>query len=249
LSLSEIIFKNQKVFKGAVNVKYFFWPAETSSEHLIVTFSGFNGNEANGEPAYYNYVKQLADVDCNRLFILDSYDKHPCYYLGKNDKLDYETTVTSIIHYVANQQNIPNTIITCGSSKGGTAALYFGMKYNYGHIIAGGMQVKVGSYLHGLSEYTKETVLKLITGGSSEADRDNLDKHFEDVFKNNKTTSNINLHIGKGDHHFESHLKPLLTILDDRNVKYNLEIKDYMEHTGLATHFPPFISDTINKIM
>ncbi|WP_226581101.1 accessory Sec system protein Asp2 [Halobacillus litoralis] len=250
MSLSNFIFKNQYIHKGSTEVKYFYWAPETESNHLIVTFSGFNGKEEHGEPAYYNYVRQLEDTDCHRLFILDNYDGHPCYYLGAESKLDYESSVISIISQVANGNSIPlENIILAGSSKGGTAAVYFGLKYNYGHIIAGGMQTKVGDYLYELSPYTRYVVLRLITGGYDSDARERLNNHYRELFLNFKGQSKISLHIGKGDHHYKNHLLPFTNILDDRGIDYSLDVGDYSEHSGLAKHFGPFLIKEVNSIL
>lgn len=47
---------------------------------------------------------------------------------------------------VAKYQVKLNNVITVGSSKGGYAALYYALKYGFGHAIAGGPQVKLGDF-------------------------------------------------------------------------------------------------------
>ena len=44
---------------------------EKKSSHLIVVLSGFNGKEAQGTPARYNYMRTLQDIKINKLFIKD----------------------------------------------------------------------------------------------------------------------------------------------------------------------------------
>ena len=66
--------------------------------------------------------------------------------------LDIETSVVSLISNIMHENNILfKNVISVGSSKGGTAALYYGMKYNYGNIIVGAPQYKIGTYLSDLS--------------------------------------------------------------------------------------------------
>ncbi|MGG0237435.1 hypothetical protein [Bacillus rhizoplanae] len=249
MSISEMIIQNEKEFKGAVNLKYFFWPASKQSEYLTVGFSGFNGNESKGEPARYNYVKQLRDFDCHRLFILDDYNNHPCYYLGRNQSLDYEATVMSLIHFIANQHGIPaKNIITCGSSKGGTAAVYFGVKYNLGHVIAGGMQIKVGDYLYSLGGYPTNTVLKLITGESGEAGRDYLNKFYEDSLLGGEIKTNLNLHGGTGDYHYREHVLPFTERLKQMDIPFVLDVQNYSSHGEVGKYFASFLIDQLAKI-
>jgi len=59
-SITEMIKENEKIFNGALPIKYYFSPATEESNHIIIGFSGFNGKESSGEPARYNYVKQLS---------------------------------------------------------------------------------------------------------------------------------------------------------------------------------------------
>lgn len=250
MSFSDFIIKNEKTFNSAKDIKYLFMPSKTSSNFLIVTFSAFNGREASGIPASYNYIKALNKIDCNRLFILDSYNGHPCYYLGKNKYLDYEVSVASLIYSVANENKIPyKNIITCGSSKGGTAAVYFGIKYGLGHVVAGGFQIKVGDYLHKVNHYARERVLKLITGGTSEKHKEYLNDFFIDFINHTKLNGTIlHLHGGKGDPHYLEHVSLFTDIMDKRHIPYNLDLKDYYLHSEVGTYFSDFILEKIPEI-
>ncbi|GHH97448.1 hypothetical protein [Neobacillus kokaensis] len=247
-SIAEMIKENEKIFNGALPIKYYFSPSTEVSEHLIIGFSGFNGKESTGEPARYNYVKQLRDFNCHKLFILDSYDGHPCYYIGKNKSLDYEVTVMALINYIANRLQIPmSNVITIGSSKGGTAALYFGMKYSLGHVVAGGMQTKVGDYLW-LGDYTRNKVLPLITNGNEENDRRYLNRFFEKIFFNPRKNTNYNIHGGAGDHHFVNYGKPFIECLDNHRIKYRLDIQDYSDHGLIGQYYTPFLMNQLSRI-
>ncbi|SDJ86063.1 hypothetical protein [Sediminibacillus albus] len=250
MSLSTFIKQNEKVFKGSQDIKYFFWPSEKPSKNLVVIFSGFNGSEAKGVPATYNYIKPMSKIDCNRLFILDDYRGHPCYYLGENKKLDYEVSVISLIYRIANKLNIPpENIITCGSSKGGTAALYLGLKYQFGHIVTGGFQIKVGDYLHSVHNYGRDKVLKLITGGSTGLYKEYLNEFYLDFINNVKVKdTSLYIHGGKGDSHYLEHVTIFNETMNKRNIPYNLDIQNYSSHAEIGPHFVEFILDKIPEI-
>ena len=250
MSLSEIISKNEKVFKGAVDLKYYFSPSSSCDKFLLVGFSGFNGKEEHGEKARYNYVKQLKDLDAHKLFILDDYENNlPCYYLGSNKRLDYETTVMSLIVMIANTYSIPmGNVITFGTSKGGTAALYFGTKYKLGHVIAGGMQTKVGDYIYNVSEFTRTKILKLITGESNEQGRDYLNNFYQEVFENPNEGTNFNIHGGSGDYHYVTYGKPFIDTLRKKNIKVNLDVRDYSDHGKIGEFFTPFLYNQVAQI-
>ncbi|MFB3164812.1 hypothetical protein ABLO26_25975 [Neobacillus sp. 179-J 1A1 HS] len=247
-SISEMIKENEKVFNGAIPIKYYLSLSTEECDHLIIGFSGFNGKESTGEPARYNYVKQLKNFNCHQLYILDSYEDHPCYYIGKNKSLDYEVTVMALINYIANRMRIPmSNVITIGSSKGGTAALYFGMKYSLGHVIAGGMQTKVGDYLW-LNKYTRDTVLKLITGDNEENDRRFLNRFYDKIFFNPRKNTEYNIHGGSGDHHFINYGKPFIENLKKCRIPYNLDIQEYSDHGLIGTYYTPFLLNQLSRI-
>ena len=159
----------QKTFKGEKILKYIFNKSETS-KHLIVVFSGFSKP---GVPARYNYMRTLEDIDCNKLFILDSYGERGVYYIGLHGDKSIENSVKMLIENIQEKNNIPTeNVITAGSSKGGFASIFFALKYGYGHCIAGSPQSLVGNYL--LNEIDGANVAEDISGGSSSEDRDYL---------------------------------------------------------------------------
>ncbi|MEF2292952.1 hypothetical protein [Virgibacillus dokdonensis] len=149
----------------------------------------------------------------------------------------------------ASHHNIPKEkIISCGSSKGGTAALYYGIKYNFGYVIAGGFQIKVGDYLYSTSEYTRETVLNFITGGTDKKHKDYLNKFFLGFVNHSKVTSNIYIHGGKGDSHYRQHVTTFIEIMKRRNMPYHLDLQNYSSHSQVGSYFSSFISEVFSKI-
>lgn len=250
MNFYSLIRKNEKVFKGSKNIKYFYLPPKNQSDHLIITFSGFHGRENEGIAAAYNYVKPLSRIDSHRLFILDDYDGHPCYYLGKNQKNDYESSVAALIMYVAGRENIAfKNIITCGSSKGGTAAMYFAFKYNFGHACVGAFQLKVGTYLNNVSSYTRETVLNLITGGYNSDSVKYLDDYLIRFFKEHSpTNTDLYIHAGNKDPHYLNHVVPFLELMDSKNISYNLELKEYDSHGKIGTYYSDYLLEKLPEI-
>lgn len=250
MSFYDIIKREEKVYKGVKDVNYFYMPPETESNKLIVMFSGFNGQEAKGKPASYNYVKPMSLVDAHRLFILDSYDGHPCYYLGKNKLLDYEVSTISLIYSFSNNLGIsPRNIITCGSSKGGTAAIYFAMKYTLGNAVVGGFQFEVGSYLKNVTFYARERVLKLITGGVKDSHEAYLNSFYYNFFKSVKyNQTKLYIHGGSGDPHYLNHVKPFLGLMDEREIPYQLDLKPYDSHTYIGEFYSEFLLNKLPEI-
>jgi len=249
LGFYSYIKKHERTFKGAKNIRWFYIPPVTESEHLIITFSGFHGRETQGVDGAYNYVKPISKIDCHRLFILDSYDGTPCYYIGGNKTNDYESSVASLIFKVIGDLGLSmKNVITCGSSKGGTAGIYFALKYNLGHACVGGFQVKVGTYLNSVSTYTRENVLKCITGGSDRESVQYLDEYYLEFFNDVSVNTNINMHAGNQDPHYLNHMTHFTNIMDDRNIKYNLNLADYDSHKYIGDFYTRYLLDILPEI-
>ena len=128
--------EGEQIFNDAVDIKYLFKPGQTKK--LLVIFSGFNSPEDTRQLSY-NYSRTLSGLNCNKLYILDDPDPRGSYYIGNITEKKQEKSVISLINHYMNTLNLDySDIISCGSSKGGTAAIYFGYKYSFGNIIAGG---------------------------------------------------------------------------------------------------------------
>ncbi|MDK8210807.1 hypothetical protein QP741_24980, partial [Bacillus subtilis] len=61
-------------------------------------------------------------------------------------------------------------VMTVGSSKGGYAALYYGIKYHFGQVIAGAPQSKLGDFLIDQAEHVN--IAEYISGS------DNVNKEY-----------------------------------------------------------------------
>lgn len=115
------------------------------SNRLIVVFSGFAGYSVKGR---YNYLTSLMNIRDNVLFIKDDlgYYSVGTYYFGEKCTWLVSNIVCELIELIRRKSN-SNQIITCGSSKGGSAALYYGLKVNAEAIICGSPQYKIAHYL------------------------------------------------------------------------------------------------------
>lgn len=232
---------NEREFSSKKNIKYVFREVKNSNK-LIIVFSGYSNNSKVKAP--YNYMKSLRDVNINQLFISDSYgyDGRGCWYLGEDGLNDVEESVIELINYIINKLNIDKKdIIVAGTSKGGFASLYYGIKYEFGNIISGGPQVYLYKYLEKLKN---KNILNCIT--NKEEDQKNLDKLIVDlsIEKNTK----IFIVCGIKDTHLNNHVIPF--------VKENLNISNiyldivYGEHNNLGEIYreklPVFVNNIIN---
>lgn len=238
-------FYKEEIYFNDIPVKYVFHPAE--SDYLVVCFSGISKREYQGKSPVYNYIRTLEDVAVNRLYILDSYEDHFCYYLGKNGKRDFEKSVLALITEIANNANIyAKNIITAGSSKGGTAALYYTLTYNYGLAIVGAPQIYISKFLKSFSKnkYIKAAYLQMLGNPTKQMEK-YLDQLMFVRLSNYKNKSTLFFHVGRGDYHFESHLRPFLINCDLRKIDYELQIAEYSNHSETGSYFGPILKKKI----
>ncbi len=114
-------------------------------EPLVVVFSGF---AAQRQRARYNYIRTLKNSKNNLLFILDDfgYMKRGSYYLGEELDLYNSGAVQELIEYCREKSGCGSIIFT-GSSKGGSAALIYGLSYPSDRVLIGSPQYRIGNYL------------------------------------------------------------------------------------------------------
>jgi len=249
----ESTFKNEKIFYLDDPVKYLFQPSEKKSPYLLVIFSGLHTREYKGGTPVYNYIKTLQDTNnYNKLFILDEYRGQFCYYLGHNCQHGYEKAVIALITTIANQLNISSkNIIACGSSKGGTAALYYGIKYHFGSVISGAPQTYIANFLEKLARRNLviQKALYNMTGINVEKGKRYINNLLFRLIDETESFPNLKLHIGKGDYHYEEHLIPLLDKLKTTGVDYYLDIQDYDDHSHTGTYYPSFLLEQLSELI
>lgn len=241
--------EGEKIFNGTWPIKYLFQQATTDCKFLIIVFSGF---PSEGKPPCYNYIKTLKNINCNKLFILDDFNythsSGATYYLGYNRDFSVEMSTIALITKIANEHDIPHkNIIAVGTSKGGFASLYFGLKYSFGYVISGGAQTLLGSYLLWKGSTAKE-VAAFIAGGIDEECKTFLNKILFDVIEEAKNPPFLYIHVGRGDHHYQGHVLPLTECLKTCNIPYELDIAEYDGHAQLVNYFPKYLISKINDI-
>lgn len=129
---------------GAFPVEYKFRPAEGDARHLIVVFSGL------GAPNGYHFAgKSLMDLRANILWIRDDFDGNYSYYMCRNMDFGIESAVSGLIERTLARLSLGrNQVSLLGVSKGGSAALYYGLRYGYRNIVTVVPQFLIGSYVY-----------------------------------------------------------------------------------------------------
>lgn len=132
-------------FIDELEIKYMFKPATLDVEHLIVIFSGYGGR------SLYTYDfagDSLKDIPSNILWIKDEFSGAPCYYMCKHRDFSIEEKIIKFIDKKLSALSLCRDDATIlGASKGGTAALYYGIKYSFKNVISSAPQFDLGSFL------------------------------------------------------------------------------------------------------
>lgn len=235
------IFKDEKIHNGIMPIKYYFEKASLKNrDKLIIIFSAFSTDEAK-----YNYVTALKAIDCNKLFILDDYGTKGTYYIGLDGQFDIETSVMSLISKIMMEYNITfKNIISVGSSKGGSAALYYGLKYNFSNIIAGAPQYRIGTYLCDLSikDYGKDTF-----GEISDGNRIKYDSLIRNNINSNK--GKIRILTSDGDNQYKRVLKDFQYLAEELNLNLDVDKCQIENHGEIAKVFPQYLVNNLNSIL
>jgi hypothetical protein len=124
---------------GAWPVEYQFRPARGDHRHLLVVFSAVGSK--------YGFGNALEGVRCNILRIRDHFAGGASYYVCRNMDFSVSDSVQSLIESHMRRLRVTREEVTLlGASKGGTAALYYGLRYGYKNIVASTPQYFQGRY-------------------------------------------------------------------------------------------------------
>ena len=247
-------FENEKVFFHDIPIKYLF-EKHNQSNKLAIIFSGIYKDEFRGikDAAKYNYIGTLEPIKINKLFILDNYFGKFCYYLGEGGNSVYESATLALITKMINQLNLTkDNILTIGSSKGGTAALYFGLKYGFQHIIVGAPQIFPGKYLKNVlgrrSTFISDRLVEII----DEEEHFSFER-FDQLITNELLMCDhkpdISIHVGSGDTLFQTDILPFQKLCIKQGINPLIEVSDYSDHGLTGTYFSPFLLQCLDKLL
>jgi len=233
-------FKNEKTFPSVHPIRYYFEEAKKiNKDKLIIVFSSFSTSFPK-----YNYINTLKAYDCNKLFILDDYGSKGTYYLGIRGEFNIDSSVISLITHIISKYNILfNNVISIGTSKGGSAAIYYGMKYNFGTIIAGAPQYKIGTYLSDLS--IKKYALEIF-GGINDANKIKYDNTIRLV---SNIDSKVYILTSDGDNQYKKLLKEYEYIARELEINLTIEKCEINNHGEIAREFPKFLYNKLDLIL
>lgn len=236
-----IKFKEKK-FCEYKRLKYILF--KNNSDTLVVVFSGF---PREGCKAGYNYMRTLKNVKINKLFILDDfgYGDRGSYYLGEDNGQILIEKIIKLIDEIKNKQFIKN-IYCVGSSKGGWASLFYGLKINANYIICGSPQYYLGNYLT-LNDKHKN-IMESIVGEINKENISFLNQLLKREILEKKSHAKILLHYSINEESYNTDVKFLLNDLKENGYKLIEDKAYYKEHSEVAVYFPETLKKYINKL-
>lgn len=247
-----VAFPGEQVFPSDPSLRYYVEPAPRGSDVLAV---GFSAIPAQGKPPAYNLVRTLRPVDhIHRLWILDDIgpevDGGPvgCYYLGRNRTFDVPAAVTELVDAAAGRFGVPRAnIVSFGSSKGGTAALWQALRNGWGHAIAGGPQILLGRYL--IDQYPPyRAVARFVAGDDGPSGREWLDGLFPAALSAAPADIDLCVHVGRGDPHWSRHVEPFVGFAEAAGIPVRLDLAEYESHSELGAHYPDYLLTQLERI-
>lgn len=202
---------------GAVPVEYRFSHARNGNRHLVVVFAN---RYAPGEYGWANGRLDL--LRSNILWVRDLFDGANTYYLCKGMDFSLEQSVAGLISRVMNALSLsPDHVTMFGSSKGGSAALFFGLKYGFRNIVASVPQFQIGTRV---MEGNPDAV-RVMMGEATEQNVHALDSVLPDLVRSGANHSaNIYLISSPQDEQYQRQVEPYIGLFQGRenfNFVYN----------------------------
>lgn len=225
------------------DIHYLFEKVD-NSDHLIVSFHGFN--TVFYQTSYEN-MGILKNVNASKLFLLDDYDINGRIYLDKNRKDSLQQNISSLILDISSELGIQKeNIIMLGASKGGTAAIYYGMRLSVGNIIAMSPPIYL-SIWKSWKPYS-QVFYKNIPGNCVDDDM-YMDSILENIVLQNDKSTLLHFLCISNDIYFKGYFKKFENFLNAQNISYEITLKEGDGHSDLPKFVAPFINEKLELIL
>lgn len=206
--------QEEKIDFEGFTFKYILKERTYDTNHLIVVFSGFGGKSN----FTYDFLNALQSSRAYVLWIKDDfYDNDKATYYLDPVQLNCSKLETAIVGFIENvleylEINRKNCTFL-GCSKGGSSALYYGIKYNFSNIVVSAPTLLIGSSVAGIiPEGNIKNMARFLLG--QELDQKNIklidDKIIEAIEEDNDFDKNIYLLSSQADPKYLGQVKPFL---------------------------------------
>ena len=234
----------EKTYKSSTgdDIHYVYYPSK--GDMLLICFQAYNA----GGPRY-NYIASLSEVKdkYHRLYIKDDFIESGDYYLGRDGKYNIESSVNELIQKFIEKTGAKKLVFV-GSSKGGYAAINFGLMYPSSVMIVAAPQYKLGAYMTDATKF--HGALKDILGENYTEDDvrtldDRLRKKIEEIPSNGQK---LYIHCSLNDKTYERHVKNLIEDMKETGREVDFDWATYEEHGELRYFFPKYMITSLLEV-
>ena len=211
------------------------------SKFLAIVFSAFGTSNF---PRSYNYVRSFSRIGVDFVFISDPWGYKGSYYLQDNGSFNPVQITQNAINQIVDRGGY-SSVITLGTSKGGTAALFYGLKINAQDIIIGACQYRIGSYVANYPD-----IFKGMTGKDvNDEDVKSLDSIMPDLLsKSKKAQTHIHLVHSVKEPTYEKDIKYLIKDLNSNGFNWTEIECEFKKHNEVSKFFIPYASNFLKEI-
>ena len=209
-----MMLENKFTASNGVEITYKQKKNKFDFKHLIFVFSGF----LNKTPGNYDFINAMNDCPAEVIWINDSFDNMYTYYLCVNMDFKIEEAIKEFMMQKIQERNLSySQVTTTGYSKGGSAALYYGLSMGIKNIVTTVPQMKIGSYV---ANNWKEVASHMMGEDYQNAHINYLDKLLVKTLKQEKDF-NRNIYL----------------LTSESDIQYNTEIRPYLEDLAKYDNF------------
>ena len=212
------------IFKD-IEFKYIFKKRKYDNNSMIVVFSGFGGTGN----FTYDFKNVLNEIHSNVLWIKDDFFGDAAYYHSVNGK-EIHSIVNNFILDIAQKNNVQKeNIILSGFSKGGSAALFYGLKYDYDKIVTTVPQIEVATYC---KQSHQDVLLHMLGNNYTNEQFEDLNNSIKQLAMTSAPYKNIYFLTSKSDEQYKSQVEPFL----DQFYRFSNFNLFYSESILVRTH-------------
>ena len=240
LSRVEEFLNKEQLSSGPWPLRYVLEPHPGAS-WLVVIFSAF---APAGDPVQhpYHFISALDDLPVHKLYLQDSYGTRGTYYLCSGGDFGVRDSVSALIREVQQQLGCDDAhTVSIGSSKGGSAAAYFGLAHNFSHVLSMVPQLLIGSYVKASADIKKD----MLGEGSQEEMLAKLDSLIVSLLEKN-TATHLHILSSENDEQYPTQIAPLLPLLQKHNV---MKESNMRSHADAASFNQAFVHEKLCEIL
>lgn len=234
--------KEEEIKIEDIVIKYIFKERKYDTKHLVIVFSGFGGQSE----FTYDFYNVFTNIKANVLWIKDDFFGHCCYYLAHNNKFCIENSIMALIRLYMSKTSVSLDQVTIvGASKGGSAALYYGIKYGFSNIVATVPQILIGSYLVESQPFNAKHIM-----GEDGSVQEFNKLILNEVLNDRQINKNIYILTSKSDVQYEKHIEPFISQFYKYN-NINFLFSDSIlarEHNQITAHHTDIIVGLISML-